>query len=167
MKHSLSIVLAASVLLGLAFARVSNPQDPVERLSKVEKELAALKEQVAEQGKAAPQGDDAALRAQVAKLKETLDKVLVWGHSQAEAAARLQTALVDAEAKGFIAGINPDSRTVLLDGFHSLADSLKAELPAPASLESPAAAPAATPPPAPAPAPAPAPQPQPKPKKDV
>lgn len=153
MKHSLSVALVASAVIGLAFARASGPQDPVERLATVEKEVAALKAQVAELTKGgAPGTDDVALRARVAKLQETLDKVLLWGHAQAEAAASLQAALDDARAKGFVAGINPESRTVLLDGFQSLAQALKAELPAPTPPEAK---------PAPAPAPAPAP------KKDV
>jgi uncharacterized protein (UPF0261 family) len=153
MKHSLSVVLAASAIVGLAFARVSSPQDPVERLATVEKEVAALKTQVAELTKVGgePGTDDVALRAQLLKQQETLDKVLLWGHAQAEAATGLQAALDDAQARGFVAGINPESRIVLLDGFHSLATALKTELP----------------PPAPTPEAAPAPAPAPKAKKDV
>src|SRR5688572_3143984 len=151
MKHSLSVVLAASAVVGLAFARVSNPQDPVERLATVEKEVAALKAQVAELTKVggAPGTDDLAVRAQILKMQETLDKVLLWGNAQAEAATRLQAALDEAQARGFVAGINPESRIVLLDGFHSLAGALKTELPPP--MPAPEAAPAAAPAPAPAP----------------
>jgi hypothetical protein len=124
-KLSLCCVLAAAVA-GLAWAGTQNPQDPEERIAALEREVAALKELVA-QNKTA--GDEA-LAKSAAEQAKSIDAVLGWARAHALAGEALQLVLDDSRAKGFTAGINPDSRVVLLDGFTAFVESLKTPLPA-------------------------------------
>lgn len=74
-----------------------------------------------------PQADPAVeeLKAQVAELEGRVDFLEAFAKNQAAAGAELATALSTSEAKGFTAGINPESREVLLSGLRAQADAMK------------------------------------------
>ena len=136
MNRSLSLALVVvGAAAGLAFARTSSPQDPMERLSALEHEVATLQQELAELKRAPAAG----LSAEEAKtLKSTLERLDQWVQHQAQAASALDAVLDDSQAKGFTYGINAESRTVLLQGFHDLAASLRSGVPTPAAEPAPA-----------------------------
>lgn len=142
MKQFLPLAFVLVPVAAFAFAgsgaSASGPdvgsfQDPRERIALLEREVAELKTEVAnlKQG-----GGDSELAKQITAQKADLQKLLEWARSQGQAATTLQTALEEARTKGFTAGINPDSREVLLTGFEQLAGALKVDpLPPPADAK--------------------------------
>ena len=128
MKPFLPLAFVVVPLAAFAFAgsgpEASPSQDPRERIATLEREVAELKLEVQNlrQG-----GGDSELAKQLTAQKADLQKLIEWARAQGQAATALQTALEDARTKGFTAGINPDSREVLLTGFEQLTGSLKAD----------------------------------------
>ncbi|MCC7015164.1 MAG: hypothetical protein IT454_21565 [Planctomycetes bacterium] len=123
-KLSLGVLLAVAVT-GLAWAGLPPAQDANAKLEALEKDVLALREELSAL-KSKAENETA---KELAKQRAEIDQLLAWGRAQARAAGALQAVLADAREKGFVAGINPDSRTVLLDGFHALAEATKSGLP--------------------------------------
>lgn len=129
------VAVAGALACGLSFARpIQDESDPLERIEALEKELTALKREVAALRKtpAAAAGPD--------EIRADLDEVVRWIQAQGDAADALQRALDDSKAKGFTAGINPDSRNVLLNGLGDMAKAAKSPLKLSASQPKPAGA---------------------------
>lgn len=126
MNSSLCLFAVAGALAcGLSFARpAQDPSDPLERVEALEKELAALKSEVAAMRKTPATATGATLDT----LKSDLDELVRWVKAQGESADALQRALDESRAKGFTSGINPDSRTVLLGGLGDMVKALKSPL---------------------------------------
>jgi hypothetical protein len=132
MNRNLSLVIAAAAAAcGLALAQSQTPQqrvDPAQfaalqkRVETLETELNVLKQS---------RGAGADLEAALTKDRQQLEVVVKYLQTQAGAAEKLQLVLADSKDKGFTYGINPDSRTVLLQGFHEFAESIKTDVPAP------------------------------------
>jgi hypothetical protein len=141
-KLSLALVLSAA-LAGLALARLPQDppppppvQDPGERLTALEGQVARLEEELALVKK---QAQAAELAQELATTRALVDQLVAWAQLQSQAATAFETVLEDSRAKGFTFGINPESREVLLTGFHELAQSLKTGVPAPAVQPAPPA----------------------------
>lgn len=128
MNSKLSLfVVAGALAAGLSFARPARQErDPMDRIEDLEKEVVALKTELAALRKAPAQATSAP--AQDVALRQDVEQVVRWIQSQSQGADALTRALEEARAKGFTAGINPDSRSVLLAGFGELTRSLKAPL---------------------------------------
>jgi len=75
-----------------------------------------------------PQADPEveALKAEVEALNARVEAMETFAEAQAAAGAELMKALEKSEAKGFTAGINPESREVLLAGLRASAEAMKA-----------------------------------------
>ena len=75
-----------------------------------------------------PQADPEleALKAEVESLNARVEAMEAFAEAQAAAGAELMTALAQSEAKGFTAGINPESREVLLAGLRASAEAMQA-----------------------------------------
>jgi len=121
------IAVAGALACGLSIARPTAARtDELSqldgRVAELEKELTALKSEVASLRKApaADGGKDA--------VKADLDEVVRWVQAQGVAAQALQKALDDSRAKGFTAGINPQSRDLLLAGLGESAKAASAPL---------------------------------------
>jgi hypothetical protein len=145
MKSTLSLIAVAGALAcGLTLARpVQDQRDPIERIEALEKQVGELTTELAALRKAAVPATGAATPEEV--LRADLEQALRWIQAQSQAADALNAALEDARAKGFTAGINPDSRNVLLAGFAELTKALKTPLELSADKAKPAAAPAKAP----------------------
>ena len=108
MKSQAWIVLSLLAVLvsGLAFSQTTPAQDPAQRKAeRLERDIAesrARGEQLA--------SDLAATRAQ-------LDGVLRYLDQQSKAAKAMADTLQASESAGFVYGINPDSRNLLLKGW--------------------------------------------------
>ncbi len=128
MNSSLTVfAVAALVAGGLCFARPT-PAAQVEleldeRVALLEKELASLKSELASLRKTPTAADSAN-----ATLQGDFEEVVRWIRAQGQAAESLERALEESRAKGFTAGINPDSRNVLLAGLGALASASKQPL---------------------------------------
>jgi len=141
MNRHLGLALAAAAALaaGVDLAqssglRAAGPQEPsaIERLNNLEKQVAQLQAQVNAQHKVPPKSGEAVAGTQeqeLATLRRQMDEVLQYLAAQATSAKLLQQALADSRAKGFTYGINPDSRSVLLDGFEQFTSTLQAKVP--------------------------------------
>ncbi len=127
---------------GLASAQGQGvpPPDPLARLERLQQEVSALKIEVArlrgqsgaESGARSPGKEDQARR--------DMEQVVLYLRDQAQAAKLLQETLDAVEAKGFTAGINPDSRATLLAGWRAQLAAMQANVPGAGAL--PAAKPA-------------------------
>ena len=140
---SLALALAAAVAVGVGLAQSSTSRaaqaqqggSPIERLEKLEAQVADLKAQVAklEGAKpvaAKPQPVAKPDSAPVKELGQQMEAVIGYLAAVAQSAQRLEQALMESEQKGFTYGINPDSRTVLLAGFNQLTTTLQTDVPA-------------------------------------
>lgn len=131
MNRNLSLVLVVvAAASGLAWAagpkQASQPtQSDAPQLAALQKRIDALDAEVLALKKVKPTDVEAA----TVKNREMLEGILQYLRAQSGAAERLQAVLDDSRVKGFTYGINPDSRTVLLQGFHEFAESIKTELP--------------------------------------
>lgn len=137
MNRNLSLVLVViAAVCGLAFAAVpkhadgalqavASNQSEAPQLAALQKRVEALEAELVALKKVKPTDPEAAL----AKNREMLEGVVHYLRAQSGAAGRLQAVLEDSREKGFTFGINPDSRTVLLQGFHEFAESIKTDLP--------------------------------------
>lgn len=136
MNRNLSLVLVASAAVcGLAFAQVAQKPDAAAQIAALEKRVAALEADLTAFKAATPGTAEA--DAALAKDRRTLEAVVKYTAAQSAAAERLQAVLDDSQAKGFTFGINPDSRVVLLDGFHDFAHTLQTDAPKPEPVEVP------------------------------
>lgn len=148
---SLAVVLFGALAAGAGFATASAskaaaPQQggsPIERLERLEAQIADLKAQVAKLEARKPEsppsttGETPAAGAaaagtpasEQAELAKQLEQVLAYLAAQAEAAKQLDAALAESREKGFTYGINPDSRIVLLDGFGQFTTTLQTDVP--------------------------------------
>ena len=111
--------LIATGCLALAAYQNGQAADAATRLATVEKEVAELKAKFAEHEKA--MGDSRALAEKTAK----------YLNEQAKAAAQMQDVLDASEKAGFTFGINPDSRILLLAGWHEALAAAQKDLPLP------------------------------------
>jgi hypothetical protein len=127
-KLALGSIVTLAVA-GLAWASRPVAQDAQERLATLEKQCAQLAADYAALQEQSVQGQS--------KAQADIELLLAWARAQTKAAQKLQSAVEDARAKGFTAGINPESRVALLDGLSALGDALKAGMP-----DAPAPAPA-------------------------
>ena len=133
MKTSIGVILVALAIGGgLAFSQEKD-QKP---------------EPKAEQGKDAPKDDGAkrmdllesdlistrkrceGLAGELSETKATLAKVVRYLDAQAAGAAALHEALAASEAAGFTAGINPNSREILLAGWREQLSTQQKDVPA-------------------------------------
>jgi hypothetical protein len=134
MKTSIGVLcVALAVGGGLAF---SHGQDPKQDQAQDQK------------GKDAPKDDGAkrmellesdlvstrkrceGLAGELSETKATLAKVVHYLDAQATSAASLQDALAASEAAGFTAGINPNSREILLAGWREMLGTQQRDVPA-------------------------------------
>jgi len=111
--------LIATGCLALAAFQNGQAADAAARLATVEKEVAELKAKFAENEKAA--GESSAMAEKTAK----------YLNEQAKAAAAMQDVLDASEKAGFTFGINPDSRILLLAGWHEALVAAQKDLPLP------------------------------------
>jgi hypothetical protein len=125
MNRNLSLVLVASaVVCGLALAQAPQSKDAAQ-VAALQKRVEALEADVAALKKASPGTGEFA--AGIDKDRKTVEQLVKYTAAQAAAAVKLQAVLEDSRAKGFTFGINPDSRTVLLQGFQDFTESIKTE----------------------------------------
>lgn len=121
------LAVAALIACGLSFARpVPAAQIELEleeRVESLEKEVSALKSELTALRKAPAPADPAG-----ATLQADFEEIVRWIRAQGEAGVALQRALDDSRAKGFTAGINPESRNVLLAGLGAVANASKQQL---------------------------------------
>jgi putative NADPH-quinone reductase len=104
-----------AVLLGAALFATGAWSDERVQNADLESRVADLETQLSESRRALEQ-----LSRDQAELRATDQAVLAYLGRQAAAANTMQTVLDSVEAKGFTAGINPDSRTTLLAGLRTL-----------------------------------------------
>jgi DNA anti-recombination protein RmuC len=128
MKSTLSLIAVAGALAcGLTLARpVQDEREPLERLEALEKQVGELKSELATLRKAATPA--AGVASPEEALRADLEQALRWIQTQSQAADALNAALEESRAKGFTAGINPDSRNALLAGFAELTKAMKTPL---------------------------------------
>lgn len=121
------LAVAALIACGISFARptpaAQQELELDERVANLEKELVALRSEVAALRKA-----PAPAEAANATLQADLEEVVRWIRAQTLAGDALERALEDSRAKGFTAGINPESRNVLLGGLGAVASAAKQPL---------------------------------------
>jgi hypothetical protein len=111
------------------------PPDALARLDRLQQEVNALKAEVTRlKGKPL---DGSALDPLTAALRRDIDQIAQYLRDQAQAAKTLSEVLDEAEAKGFTAGINPDSRTLLLGGWRAQLAGAQNGLPAAAAKAEP------------------------------
>lgn len=84
-----------------------------------------MKAKLEEQGR-----ELAELKVKLTETRDLVDMTLIYMKDQASAAEALQKSLVDVEAQGFIAGINPRSRETLLGSWRGYLGDQQAGLPA-------------------------------------
>ena len=126
---SLAVALVLAALIGGAsFAQGPQQPDLEQRVDALETEVKAMKSEVAElkrrlrAAQAEPEAGVAANAQQVQQVVDYLDAV-------AKSAVSLDKVLSESEDKGFTYGINPDSRKVLLKGFHDFTATLQKDVP--------------------------------------
>jgi hypothetical protein len=135
----LTLVIAAALAAGAAFAKTPGPQaaapqepSAMDRLVGLEKQVADLTAQVASLKKSHAQpavGDGTPTPEQFADLRRQMDEVLAYLEAQAASAKVLANTLDASREKGFTYGINPDSRTVMLEGFAQFTTALQTKVP--------------------------------------
>jgi hypothetical protein len=119
MKMSIGVVVVAlAVGGGMAF---SQGQDPKDELSK--KVVVLEGDLVATRLKAE------ATAAELGEVKATLAKVVEYLDKQAKSAEAMATVLDDSEQAGFTAGINPNSRMILLSGWRDQLTVVQTDVP--------------------------------------
>jgi hypothetical protein len=111
--------LIATGCLVLAAYQNGQAADTAARLATVEKEVAEMKAVFAEHEKA--MGESRALAEKTARYLS----------EQAKAAAQMQHVLDESEKAGFTFGINPDSRILLLAGWHEALAAAQKDVPQP------------------------------------
>jgi len=133
------VVIGTAALCGLAFAQTPKPAaPPADRIDALEKEVAALRA-LANNLPPPVNEDVAGLRKELTETRILVNQLITWTSAQAEGAAELTRILDEAEVKGFVFGINPDSRTVLLGGWRSFAAGLQKNAPTPIIAANPSA----------------------------
>ena len=135
----LTLVIAAALAAGAAFAKTpaplaAAPQEPsaMDRLVALEKQVTDLTAQVTalKKSHAQPAAANGALTPeQYADLRRQMDEVLNYLEAQSASAKLLASSLDVSREKGFTYGINPDSRTVLLEGFEQFTTALQTKVP--------------------------------------
>ncbi len=120
---------AALVRTGGAASAAASQDNPLERLEKLERHVVELKALIAKLEAPKPSAAPIDLPPDVIELKKQMAEVQNYLAAQADSARSLQDTLNDSEVKGFTWGINPDSRIVLLAGFHEFATTLQTAVP--------------------------------------
>jgi uncharacterized protein YlxW (UPF0749 family) len=119
MKTSIGVILLVlAVGGGLAF---SQGQDPKVDLAK--------KVEVLETDLISTRAKAEALATELADTKASVAKITQYLEAQARSAAAMATALDESEQAGFTAGINPNSRTILLNGWRVQLTTLQTDVP--------------------------------------
>ncbi len=97
------------------------PPDPLARLERLHQEMTILKAEVQRLRVrvAGASEESEPVDSANAKLSRDMEQVLAYLRQQSEAAKLMSDTLDAAEAKGFTAGINPDSRTTMLTGWRA------------------------------------------------
>jgi uncharacterized protein HemX len=119
------LAVLALAWCGLAFAQAQEPT-PTERLVALEKQIRALEGEVAKlQTRLGPptKGPD------LGDTRVLVEELVSYVNAQAKGAQQLAAVLAQSEEKGFTAGINSNSRIVLLEGMNSFVDSLQRNVP--------------------------------------
>lgn len=119
MKPQLIVGLAACVLFASAFALApAAPQSPGDtKLELLQKDLADTKARVEQ------------LAGELKQTRGTLEALHKHLAAQSQAAKSMAETLDASEKAGFTAGINPDSRHILLQGWREQLNQLQQELP--------------------------------------
>ena len=128
MKIHPSIPVLAAIALawcGLTFAQAQQ-QSPTERLAALEKQVQALQKQVAD---LQLQLGGGAKGMDVKEMTKLVEGLVAYVEAQAKGAGQLVDALAVSKEKGFTAGINPDSRTVMLDGMNKFLGGMQRGVP--------------------------------------
>jgi phosphoglycolate phosphatase-like HAD superfamily hydrolase len=122
MKYQLSFAVFASVLLAssMAFNAAAQVQDPMQQ------RLDAIQKDILESQKRSEQ-----MNEDFKALRKTIEDSQKYIEAQSKAAKSMAEVLDDAEKKGFTFGINPESREVLLRGWHDELGVLQQGVPAP------------------------------------
>ncbi len=133
---SLALASFAALCLGTGLARSGGAaaaapvqDNPLERLVKLEKQVADLKAQVAKLEAPKPSSAPGDISPEVVEVRKQMADVISYLNAQADSARSLQESLADSEVKGFTWGINPDSRIVMLAGFNQFVTTLQTSVP--------------------------------------
>jgi len=120
MKHAAlpAILLACALFAGGAWS------DERAQKADLETRVAELERRLAD-----TERSGAALSSELGALRATDREILAYLQRQAQAANTMQDVLDASEAKGFTAGINPNSRIELLAGLRSLYSAAAADIP--------------------------------------
>lgn len=115
-----TLCAALTVASGLAFSQdPPAPESTEKRVERLEKELVAMRKLVEDLAKTSKAQSDA------------LDAVIVYLNTQAESSKEVQKALDASETAGFVYGINPRSREILLAAWREQLTKMQAGLPEP------------------------------------
>jgi hypothetical protein len=121
------VLVGTAVLCGLALAQTPPQRTPTERLEALEKDVVELRVRLDAQ--AANAGEILALKKELFETRAIVDQLTQWTATQAEDALVLSRVLDEVQEKGFTAGINPDSRILLLGGLRGFLLGMRRELP--------------------------------------
>ena len=113
-----------------------------EKNTAIEKAVADFEKkerEAAEKAAKDAEAEKAALEQQVTELEARVKTIEGYLQSQAGAAATLGQALTASEAAGFTAGINAESREILLEGLGTLTSTAQEKVPGKAATKQPAA----------------------------
>ena len=136
MNRNLSLVIVAcAAACGLALAQATQKPDAAAQIAALQKRVDALESELAQLKTVTPGTSE--FEAGIAKDHQALENVLKYTAATASAAEHLDAVLDDSQAKGFTYGINPDSRIVMLQGFHEFTAALKTNAPKPEPVEPP------------------------------
>jgi hypothetical protein len=119
MKTSIGVILLVlAVGGGLAFSQGQDPKDDV-----------AKKVEVLENDLIATRLKAEAVAIELAETKASVAKIVQYLEAQARSAASMSETLDTSEQAGFTAGINPNSRQILLSGWREQLTTLQTDLP--------------------------------------
>ncbi len=138
MKTSIGVFLVALAIGGgLAFSQGQDPKQDQRQEQKQEqkdkdapKDDSAKRMELLESDLVSTRKRCEGLASELSETKVTLAKVVHYLDAQATSAAALQEALAASEAAGFTAGINPNSREILLAGWRATLNTQQRDVPA-------------------------------------
>ena len=129
MKTSIGVILVALAIGGgLAFSQGQEPKQ--EQAKDAPKDDAAKRMEILESDLVSTRKRCEGLAGELSETKATLAKVVRYLDAQAAGAAALHEALAASEAAGFTAGINPNSREILLAGWREQLSTMQKDVPA-------------------------------------
>ncbi len=117
---SIGVVLVAlAVGGGVAFSQGQDPKqdDLAKKVVVLESDIVATRLK------------SEAMAVELGEMKATLSKVLEYLDKQAKSAEAMATVLDDSEQAGFTAGINPNSRMILLSGWRDQLSGIQTDVP--------------------------------------